>query len=205
MILYKDNDQKFTIETLAIFLLPVLLFYYNVIPERFRLLALFVVFCTIAVIIFREKWKLKDLGVRSDNIKKGLILYGALTIVGVVAISYYAEEMGMGTLAGIKPSLHLLLTFIPVSFFQEFIYRGFLMKMLRSVFPDRMTVILLNAGLFTILHIIFPLPTVMLPLAFIGGLYFAITYYIVPNLWLVSFSHAILNFVAVALGFFVIS
>lgn len=205
MILYKDNDQKFAIETLLIFLLPVLLIYYGVIPDRFRMICLVLVSLSVLFVIFREKWSLKDIGIRFDDFKKGIYLYLPLTVIGVVAISFYAEEMGMGTFLDIKPSVHLLLTFIPISFFQEFLYRGFMMKMLRSVFSDRMTVVLINASLFTILHIIFPLPNVMLPLAFIGGLYFAITYYLVPNLVLVSISHAVLNLVAVSLGFFVIS
>lgn len=205
MILYKDNDQKFAIETLLVFLLPVLLIYWNIIPNTYRFFSLFVVCCVILTIILREKWTLKDIGFRHDNFKNGLLLYGSLTIVGVVAISYYAYRLGMGTILENRPSPYLLLTFIPISFFQEFLYRGFLMKMLQSVFSDRMTVVLFNASLFTILHIIFPLPSVMLPLAFIGGLYFAICYYLVPNLILVSISHAILNLTAVALGFFVIT
>ncbi len=205
MVFYKDNDQKFAIETLLIFLLPILLIYWGIIPNSYRFGALFVVCVVIGIIIFREKWSFKDIGFRMDNLREGLLLYVPLTLVGVFSITYYAHELGMGSILDHKPSFYLLLTFIPVSFFQEFIYRGFLMKMLRSVFADKMTVIFFNATLFTILHIIFPLQPVMLPLAFIGGLYFAIAYYLVPNLWLVSVSHAILNLVAVSLGFFVIS
>ena len=78
------------------------------------------------------------------------------------------------------------------------------MPHLRSIFKDAITVILVNAGLFAMLHLFYPEPALVLPLAFIGGLGFATLYYVYPNFWLSSFAHIIFNFVAVSAGFFVV-
>ena len=56
--------QKVFIETLLIFLLPVLLLYFGIIPIGFRFPLLGVLVCAIIVIVFREKWGLKDFGIQ---------------------------------------------------------------------------------------------------------------------------------------------
>ena len=54
------------------------------------------------------------------------------------------------------------------------------------------------------LHSIFPNPTIGLPIAFIGGLGFALMYMKYPSLLLIIISHSIINFFVVLYGFFVI-
>lgn len=63
-------------------------------------------------------------------------------------------------------------------------------------------VIIINGLLFSFLHIIFPKPQIMLPLALMAGLGFAFIYYKFQNLILISLSHGILNFFAVLYGLF---
>ncbi|MCA9353802.1 CPBP family intramembrane metalloprotease [Candidatus Nomurabacteria bacterium] len=205
MKLYIDNDQKFATETLLIFLLPVLLIYYGVISHTQRLPLLVLVVLSVFLIIKREKWKLEDMGIHLNKFGSGLFYYASFTAIGFLGLVYYSFLVNKGSVPSFSINPYLLLSFIPISFFQEFLYRGFMMKMLSSVFHERMTIVLINSALFTVLHIIYPLPLFMLPLAFISGLYFSVIYTYIPNLFLVSVSHAILNLVAVGLGFFVIS
>ena len=64
------------------------------------------------------------------------------------------------------------------------------------------SVIILNTLLFTLIHIIYPMPEIMIPVAVISGFAFALMYRYFPNLILISLSHAVLNFVAILYGFF---
>ncbi len=195
--------QKLFIEVLLIFLLPVLLLYFNIIPIQFRFYVLAILVCAIIVIVFREKWGLKDFGIRIPTRRQTMLYIGA-TILGFFSLLYYATLIGTPLNAQVLTSKWFLLTFFPVSVLQEVAYRGFLIPMLKKVFDDRMTIILVNAALFTVLHIIFKDPNAILPLSFIAGLFFTTLYMRAPNLILVSVCHAILNFFAILFGFFLI-
>jgi membrane protease YdiL (CAAX protease family) len=54
------------------------------------------------------------------------------------------------------------------------------------------------------LHVIFPNPMIGLPIAFIGGIGFAVMYLRYPSLPLIILSHALINFFVVLYGFFVV-
>ncbi|MCC6520972.1 CPBP family intramembrane metalloprotease [Candidatus Nomurabacteria bacterium] len=195
--------QKVFIETLLIFLLPVLLLYFGIIPIEFRFPLLGVLVCAIIVIVFREKWGLKDFGIQVPT-RRQIFLYIGATVLGFFSLLYYAVLIGTPLNAQVLTSKWFLLTFFPVSALQEVAYRGFLMPMLKKVFTDRMTIILVNAALFTVLHIIFKDPVAILPLSFIAGLFFSVLYMRAPNLILISICHAILNFFAILFGFFLV-
>ena len=64
--------------------------------------------------------------------------------------------------------------------------------------------ILANAALFSLLHVIYGEPLLVLPVTFVGGLGFALLYREYPNLWLATASHAVLNFIGVFCNYFII-
>lgn len=187
-----------------VFVLPILLLYFHIIPRDYRMLLLVLSSLLIYGIIHRESWSHADLGLRLDNLKKSLPLYTLFTLLGVLLFFLIAEFFHIKHIESIKDILIKLVYFIPISFFQEFAYRAFLMPRLSSVFRSNFLIILLNAFLFTLLHIIYKDLVLIIPISFIGGLYFAWIYKKYPNLLLISISHAILNITAVLLGFFVI-
>lgn len=200
-----SKEQIVLGQIFLIFIAPVLLIYYGFIPRESRMIVLIVVSLFVYSIILKEKWSNSELGFVKNNFKKYLIPYLVFMIVGVFTIILYARnfDMQIQDLWWTKP--HFLFLFIFVSFLQEFAYRGFLIPKLKMIFTDRLGVVFINALLFTLLHIIFPIPQVMLPLAFIGGLVFSVLYIKYPDLILVSIAHSVLNFVAVLYGFFVIN
>lgn len=206
---YIDQEQKLLVEVLLIFLLPILLIKYELIPANLRLIVLTLGVIAVAIIIVREKWSADDIGLRFDNIKSNIPAYLYFTLFGLFMLTIYAEVLELPSLhviGGAEAELKLLLTFLPISFFQEFLYRGFLMRMLNKIFsPDRHTIIFINALLFALLHIIYPHQLFILPLTFVGGLAFATIYDRKPNLILISISHSVLNYAALTLGFFIIS
>ena len=61
---YADQRQRLAFEILFLFLLPVLLFKWGIIPSAFRFEALLVVCVSVIAIIIRERWTLADLGFR---------------------------------------------------------------------------------------------------------------------------------------------
>ncbi len=206
---YVDVEQKFLVEILLIFLLPILLIKFGILPESVRLLLLTLGVIAVGIIITRERWKAEDVGIRFDNIKKALPTYTLFTAGGLILLILYANVLNLPTLhvlGGKNAELKLILTFLPVSLFQEFLYRGFLMKMLKQIFKSEThTIILVNATLFALLHVIYPHQLFVIPLVFIGGVFFAAIYHKMPNLILVSVAHAILNYAALTLGFFVVN
>ncbi|MES2416126.1 MAG: CPBP family intramembrane glutamic endopeptidase [Patescibacteria group bacterium] len=187
-----------------IFVLPIILLYLNILPKEARVFILILACLLIYAIIKKEKYTLQDLGISVHTFKKYLIPYLCLMTLSVIVIISYSERLEMEPQPQWWTKPHFLFLFLVVSFLQEFAYRSFLVLKLKQVFGDRLGIVLINALLFTLLHIIYPIPQVMLPLAFIGGLAFTVIYMKYPNLFLISLTHSVLNFVAVLHGFFVI-
>lgn len=202
--LQRKTEGTFFLELVMIFMLPpVALYLVKIHTHAYLLVMAFAIVLLLAVIV-REKMKLVDLGISRKFLVSGFVPYLLFTIIGVLGIKYFANEFGFDGYSNWWNNTRFLALFIPLSLAQEFAYRSFLMPHLKSIFTDATTVILVNAGLFAMLHLFYPEPALVLPLAFIGGLGFATLYYMYPNFWLASFAHIIFNFFAVSAGFFVI-
>jgi hypothetical protein len=203
MDLIKKEKELVWLQILYLYLIPILLLYYGVIPRDFRVSVLLVVAILIYGIARYEKWKNEDFGIRKDW-KKYFGSYLIFTISGIILLLIIEElEIGKPFLNWWKNAKFLLL-FIPLSVLQELIFRGVLMHMLRRVFTNKWFIIILNASLFSLMHIIYLKAYFTLPLTFIAGIGFAWIYYKYPNLILVSISHTVLNFIAMIFGFFVL-
>lgn len=188
----------------SIFIIPILLIYYNILEKGWRVYILILISIFIAFILKKEHWTMPALGLSTHTFKKYLIPYLIFILIGVSSIIFFADNLEMEPQSAWWTKPHFLFLFLVVSVLQEFAYRGFLIPKLKRVFSDRLGVVLINALIFTLLHIIYPIPQIMLPLAFAGGLALATLYMKYPNLVLISIAHSVLNFVAVLYGFFVI-
>jgi membrane protease YdiL (CAAX protease family) len=199
----KKERELVWLQILYLFLIPILLLYYKVIGNDFRILMLLIVAVLIYGIARYEKWNSEDFGIKKKWIKD-FWPYLIFTICGVIFL-FVVEEFEIG-----KPFLNwwknakFLLLFIPLSVLQEVIFRGVLMNMLRRVFKNPVFIIGLNASLFALMHVIYLNSAFVLPVTFIAGIGFALMYYKYQNLVLISASHTILNFVGMILGFFVL-
>jgi membrane protease YdiL (CAAX protease family) len=153
-------------------------------------------------IVSQEKWSLKKLGLRFDNLKKCATPYLLFTLFGTLGILLLATVLKRGVVSNWWMLQHFQYKFLIVSFVQELAFRGFLIPRLKSIFVSPKAVILINALLFAFIHIVFPQPLQLLPLGMIGGIGFATIYYYYPNLLLITASHAVLNFFVVLFCFF---
>ena len=78
------------------------------------------------------------------------------------------------------------------------------MNFLMRAFKSPIFIICINAAVFAFMHVIYLNSIFVLPMTFIAGIGFAWMYYRYKNLILISVSHTVLNFIAVAMGFFII-
>lgn len=191
------------IQIFYLFLLPIFLIYFNIIPSNFRL----VVFATISIfllgIIHRSKWSYKDLGI-IKKWHKDFLPYMVFTLAGILFLYWIANLVPHSPFLEWWDNRKFLILFIPISVLQEVIFRGILLRMLISVFKNIPFVVLANSLVFSMMHMIYVNHTLVLPLTFMGGIAFAWMYIKYPNLILISISHTIFNFVAMILGFFVL-
>ena len=193
------------VQVLFFFVVPIVLLYFHIIPSSARMFVLLVFSLLIYGVIRKQGWTQSDVGITTSNIRTAWPVYAIATIVAVCVVIVFSEYINMPKtpLWWTKP--HFTFLFILVSFFQEFAFRGFLMPLLGKIFRDGMIVIVVNAALFALMHAIYPLPHIGLPLSFAGGLFFAGLYRKYPNLLLVTISHSVLNFLLVWYGFFTIA
>jgi len=199
-----NKEQELVwVQILYLFIIPILLLYFNVLPDSLHIPMLFTITLLMYGIVKYEKWSSLDLGI-FKHFLKDITPYLIFTIVGVGFLFWLSKISTHNPLLDWWNNYKFLALFIPISVTQEIVFRGVLMKMLRNVFTNPAFIIILNASLFALMHVIFSNATFILPLTFIAGIGFAWIYYRYPNLILISISHCILNFIAMIFGFFVI-
>ena len=203
--MYKPSRKIIVAQIVVIFIMPVLLLYFHVLPASWRMVLLAVSALFIYGVIRKENWTHEQMGMRHDNFKKALPFYTTFTIVGIGALFLLENIFNIPDLESKKYIVHAWLFFLPISFFQEFAFRSFLIPRLKELYDNNSVIILINAVLFMLIHIIYPNLGIGLPLAFFSGILFAWLYIKYPNLVLVTFAHSALNITAVLLGFFVIA
>jgi membrane protease YdiL (CAAX protease family) len=186
----------------ALFLVPIALLYCGIIPLRLRFW-LGGVGCLIAFsIVAYERWPLRKLGLRFDNLRSGFLPYAVFTVAGGLSIAFVAHLAGRTPRPGWWEDPFFRYQVVPICVLQEAVFRGFLMPVLQGLCRSATAVIVWNALLFAGVHLIYPDLGVSLPLIFAGGLGFATLYHFYPNLILVSASHLVLNVVALIYCFF---
>jgi membrane protease YdiL (CAAX protease family) len=191
------------VQILYLYVIPVLLLYYKIIPAQLRFIMLLGVSLLLLGIIRHNKWTYADMGIRKDFMKD-ILPYTLFTISAAGFIFWLSLIYPHRMMYEWWEDVRFLALFIPISVLQEVIFRGILMNFLRRAFSNPIFIILINTIVFTLLHIIYLNSTFVLPFTFIAGVGFAWMYYQYPNLILISLSHTVLNFTAMVLGFFIV-
>ncbi len=191
------------LQILYLYIIPVLLLYFKILPGNLRFMMLFGIAILLFGIVRHSKWTYADMGIHKDFMKD-IIPYSIFTVGGVLFLVWLAQIVPHIPFLEWDDDVKFLLLFIPISILQEIIFRGILMNMLERTWKSVYFIIVLNAAVFAILHVIYLNSIFILPMTFIAGIGFAWMYYQYKNLPLISASHTILNFVAMILGFFVI-
>jgi membrane protease YdiL (CAAX protease family) len=185
-------------------ILPIALWGTRIIKTKYRWWVFSVVTLITLLIVISQQWTLYRLGLRLDNLKISLIPYLTSTLLGLLAVFLLSKILHKNPLPRWWKYPHFLFGFVIFSVMQEFVYRGYLMPKLESLLSSVLLVIIFNAVLFMLVHIMFKEIVLAMSLSLAAGLMFAGVYYFYPNLILVSVSHMILNFFAVYYGFFLV-
>src|SRR3989338_5010179 len=152
-------------QVFLIFVLPIVLLYYDIIKKDWRVLILLCVTLVIYAIIRKEKWPREKLGLHLHNFLKSIFVYTFFTMIGIVLLLKFASYLDYIPMDGFWRQPHFLFLFLPVSFFQEVAYRGFLIPLLEKIHNNNFFIILVSGVLFAFLHIIYPNPEIMMPIA----------------------------------------
>lgn len=203
MDIIRKERELVWVQILYLYIIPVLLLYYKVLPGNFRFLMLFAVAILLYGIVKNDHWTYHDLGIKR-NFMKDIIPYLLFTVGGVLFLIWLSQIVPHSPFLKWWRNIQFLLLFVPISILQEIIFRGVLMNMLRRAFSSPIFIIILNASVFALMHVIYLNSVFVLPMTFIAGIGFAWMYYRYQNLPLISIAHTILNFTAMILGFFVI-
>lgn len=199
----KREKELVWLQILYLFILPVLLLYYKILPGNFRFIMLLGVAILLLGIVRHNHWTYDDLGI-NRSFMKDFIPYLLFTLGGVGFLFWLSQVVPHEPFLDWWKNIKFLILFIPLSVIQEIIFRGVLMNMLKRAFRNPIFIIFLNASVFALMHVIYLNSTFVLPMTFIAGIGFAWMYYQYKNLVLISVAHTILNFVAMILGFFVV-
>lgn len=191
------------VQIIYLFILPVFLLYFGIIPGEYRFVLLMTVALMLLGIVHKSKWSLSDVGFKNDWISDWKV-YFLFTLGGVLFLYWLATVVPHSPFVEWDENKKFLILFAPISILQEIIFRGVLIKMLLKAFKSLEVIIFINAIVFALIHVIYMNAVFVLPLTFIAGIAFAWIYIYKPNIILISISHTILNFVAMILGFFVI-
>lgn len=196
----KKEVTKIYWQLLFLLIIPVLILVFGLAPLSIRRYILDVVVVGTVVLAFVEKISLKDLGIRTDNLKQSFFPYTLFTISGVVILFFLSSSLGKTPLSNWWNYSHLTWAFLPISLVQEFVYRAvFQTKLQKAMKP--MSAILIITFLYSGMHILWKDPLILI-MTFGAGLGWGYLWYRYPNLYLITISHALLNFLAIYLGFF---
>jgi membrane protease YdiL (CAAX protease family) len=199
----RHDKEIVLLQILYLYIVPVHLLYFGVIPPQFRVLMLFGVALLLYGIVKQARWTYQEMGIQKDFLKD-ILPYTLFTVGGVAFCIWLASVVPHEPFLKWWENKRFLILFIPLSVVQEVVFRGVLMRLLRKAFVNPIFIITLNAFLFALIHVIYLHSIFVLPFTFIAGVGFAWMYYQYPNLVLVSVSHTILNFTAMILGFFIV-
>lgn len=188
-----------------VYMLPMLLVVWGVIPFVWHIPVMLSMTLFIFYFARQDKLTAKELGIVKPAGLRDYAIYFVAILVGLAGILYFANALGYTPMDNWYKHPTFLYLFIPISVLQEFAYRSVLTKELHYIFDEDIQIILANAGIFAILHIMYPKAFAILPLTFIGGLFLATLWKIKPNFYLIAFTHVVFNFTAVLYGFFEVS
>lgn len=203
MKLLRIKQETVFVQVVYLFILPVLLIYFGVIPANYRVIVFLVVALMLLGIIKYNKWTFHDIGI-IKRWHKFFLEYLIFTVAGVLFLIWLAYLVPHEPFLYWWENKRFLLLFIPISVLQEVLFRGILLKMLLDASSNIMLVVFVNAIIFALMHVIYLNHVFILPLTFIGGVGFAWMYIKYKNLFMISISHTVLNFTAMILGFFVV-
>ena len=182
----------FVVEMSIFFVIgPLLLYAWN---PRFSIRTVIFTLTTLAFIglTIYHQYSLQSLGIRVDNMRAGLHFYIPITIAGLFVIFIARAHFRQFRASKEKHSIYFFYFYFFSCLTQEFIFRAYLINRLSEICHHLFFTILLSAGLYTFMHIVFRIKGFMF-YTFLFGVAAILAYNYYPNLIIISLSHYILG------------
>jgi uncharacterized protein len=190
---------KVILVVLLIYIIPVLLLLFSVIPYQYRFYVLELTTLVLLVYARFSKISFRQLGFRMDNIQVSILNLVPVTLgLSTVMLLVYFFDKSKPTLYGTM-LFYLFYVFIS-SPSQEFIYRGFLFELFSGIELGKAQKIIFSSILYSFVHIIY-LDLATLVVTFMMGLIWGYSYNKSRNIFSVSLSHSIIGAISILLGF----
>jgi membrane protease YdiL (CAAX protease family) len=137
--------------------------------------------------VFHKK-SLKAIGLRLDNVASSLKTVGTFTLVCILFL--IIGGIAFGSLAFTWEFVPVFLFYLVWAFLQQYTFQTFFNLRFSEVFEKRTASVLASSLVFSAVH--FPNPF-LLPVTFVVGFFWFWSYLKNPNLFVVTFSHALLG------------
>jgi uncharacterized protein len=182
-----------------VYILPVSLFFYDLVPFYWRFHALILVAATIASIGYLYRFSVVELGFTSSQLRSAAKAIAVPTLATAILMSFYHAQQG-ARLDNSAYSWPFYLFFVGLSVpLQEFLFRGFLFALLTRLKLATWGQVVLSALLYSFVHIIYrDLPTLIF--TFLFGLAWSVYYARFRDIYSIIFSHGLLGSIAILLG-----
>ncbi len=180
--------------------LPILLLWSGIIPFAYRFHALSVVMAGSLFFAAHRRYRWRELGFRTDNLRNSIYWNLLFCALGAVCL-YLSYRAGL-----VRPKDSSYLPYVYVMYIlllapvQELLFRGMLFaEMRRTGNRDYRVIVLVSTSSFCFLHTIYNHPPLLI-ISFASGLIWSLLFIKWPNIWGVSLSHALLGALAMFLG-----
>jgi len=190
------------LEIILIFILPILWFLLGLGLWEHRLV-IFEIFVGLLILLaISHKMNFREMGFRLDNFfQSARLLFPGVLLAIIIIVLFY--EFRIGTKYFFNNwwnNYFFAYYFLLSALSQEFGYRGYLVTRLKSLFKNPLPIILINASLFALLHILH-LSLFITIEAFFFGAFLTWVYLKKPNLIASSLAHALVGGLVIILGF----
>ncbi len=200
--IHKDNFPLIEVVFVSViptFIIATELYIFHIVHHTFWSILPFIVWLALVGYIIRlRKITARQLGFNSNKLN-GLALHVAVTVAGLVVAYGLALVLHRHLKSNSLTGIHFQFGFLLTAFVQEVIFRGYVMTILESRYSKNV-VLMASAILFSQVHAPFPPLLLSVFLTFTGGIVWGWLFMRFRNIYLLTVSHAILNFVFVMLG-----
>lgn len=187
--------QKAIAQIFVLFILPMIFLAINDTALHRSTYIFYIVSLVLCTILIQEKWTFRSLGFRVDNVNKAALPYFIFTFLGILLV-FAAAGFYQKPIQDLTENTHFLYGFILLSFFQELLFRSYLIPTLDLLLKNTSFKVLVNAFLFAAIHLFFPQPIPVFVMTFLMGAGLTLLYIKYPNIILATASHALINALA---------
>lgn len=184
---------------ILLYQLPVFLLFLKIIDYKYRYVLLFIFTFILFVYTYSQRYNLRDLGFRIDNIRKDIIINLTFCLIIVLAL-ILSDQFGLIRNPTIPDWKLFFIFYVFISSpLQEFLFRSLVFHELKLFGLGNVGQIIISTINFSLMHIIYHDWLTYLSALF-AGLCLGLIYWKTKSIYGISFSHAVIGAVSIYVG-----